>query len=417
MLQTIQIHNFQSHENSQLELTPGINTLVGDSDCGKSAVMRAILWAITNSPQGDAYVSDWTKTPKGKQMAGASTSVVIDTAPVRGEGKFSVIRCRRTSPDFNGYEVFDGSDAVQFEALRTDVPSEVSRCFNIGPVNIQRQMDPPFLIASTPGEAARFINQLVNLTDIDEAQTEINSLGRSCSADLRAATTALEKAEDLVKGMEWVDRLQELAENLAGLEARINEARQKSQRIQDGLDRYNAAKTTFEALSGLELAGEALEKARRIGVDIGTASGKYNRLVASLKQYRALPDVKSLGSMIEGADLMLDKARNLEGRIAAGGQQVRKLSKDLLEVRAAETLASLDLDGAQIAINRATRLSRKITEARQVREARQNELQRFHASQEIAEDAARIIDETITALDGAICPVCGRPIEIHENHH
>lgn len=415
MLQTIQIHNFQSHENSQLDLSPGINTLVGDSDCGKSAVMRAILWAITNSPQGDAYISDWTKTPKGKQMAGAATYVAIDTNPQKDRGKFSVVRKR--SPEFNGYEVFDGSDNTQFEALRTDVPREVSQCFNIGPVNIQRQMDPPFLIASTPGEAARFINQLVNLTDIDEAQTEINSLGRSCAADLRAATAALEKAEDLVKGMEWVDRLQELAENLAGLEARINEGRQKVRDLQASLSNYTAAQTTYEAMVGLEQAGKALEKARRIGVDIGTASGKYNRLVASLKQYRELPDVKSLGSMIEGADIMINKARNLESRIASGGQQVQKLSKDLLEVRAAETLAGLDLDEAQIAINRATRMSRKITEARKVIEARQNELRRFHDSQELAEDAARIINETITVLNGAICPVCGRPIRIHEKPH
>lgn len=415
MLQTIQIHNFQSHENSQLDLSPGINTLVGDSDCGKSAVMRAILWAITNTPQGDAYVSDWTKTPKGKQMAGAATYVVIDTNPQKDQGKFSVVRKR--SPEFNGYEVFDGSDNTQFEALRTDVPREVSQCFNIGPVNIQRQMDPPFLIASTPGEAARFINQLVNLTDIDEAQTEINSLGRSCSADLRAATATLEKAEDLVKGMEWVDRLQELAENLAGLEARINEGRQKVLDLQASLSNYMAAQTTYEALGGLEQAGSALEKARRIGVDIGTASGKYNRLVASLRQYRSQPDVEALAGLLDGAGDLLEKARSLEARIGMGRQKVGDLMKDLEELKDSRTLAGLDLEGAQIAINRATRLSRKIDEAKRFREARLNELRRFTCSTEIAADASRIISETSQALDGAICPVCGRPIQIHNNSH
>lgn len=415
MLQTIQIHNFQSHENSQLDLSPGINTLVGDSDCGKSAVMRAILWAITNSPQGDAYVSDWTKTPKGKQMAGAATYVAIDTNPQKDRGKFSVVRKR--SPEFNGYEVFDGSDNTQFEALRTDVPREVSQCFNIGPVNIQRQMDPPFLIAATPGEAARFINQLVNLTDIDEAQTEINSLGRSCSADLRAATATLEKAEGLVKGMEWVDRLQELAENLAWLEARINEGRQKVRDLQSSLSNYTAAQTTYEALGGLEQAGRALEKARRTGVDIGTASGKYNRLVASLRQYRAQPDVEGLAGLLDGAGDLLDKARSLEARIGMGRQKVVGLMKDLEELKYSQTLAGLDLEGAQIAINRATRLSRKIDEAKRFMEARLNELRRFTGSTEIAADASRIISETSQALDGAICPVCGRPIQIHEKPH
>ena len=415
MLQTIQIHNFQSHENSQLDLSPGINTLVGDSDCGKSAVMRAILWAITNSPQGDAYVSDWTKTPKGKQMSGAATYVAIDTNPQKDRGKVSVVRKR--SPEFNGYEVFDGSDNTQFEALRTDVPREVSQCFNIGPVNIQRQMDPPFLIASTPGEAARFINQLVNLTDIDEAQTEINSLGRSCSADLRAATASLEKAEDLVKGMEWVDRLQELAENLAGLEARINEGRHKVRDLQTSLSNYTAAQTTYEALGGLEQAWGALEKARRIGVDIGTASGKYNRLVASLRQYRSQPDVEALAGLLDVAWGILDKARNLEARIGSGRQKVVAMMDDMEELKDSMTLAGLDLEGAQIAINRATRLSRKIDESKRFREARLNELRRLTNSTETAADASRIIYETSQALDGAICPVCGRPIHIHEKPH
>ena len=415
MLQTIQIHNFQSHENSQLDFSPGINTLVGDSDCGKSAVMRAILWAITNSPQGDAYVSDWTKTPKGKQMAGAATYVAIDTNPQKDRGKFSVVRKR--PPEFNGYEVFDGSDNTQFEALRTDVPREVSQCFNIGPVNIQRQMDPPFLIASPPGEAARFINQLVNLTDIDEAQTEINSLGRSCSADIRAATASLEKAEDLVKGMEWVDRLQELAESLAGLEAHINEGHQKVRDLQESLSNYTAAQTIYEALVGLEQAGKALEKARRIGVDIGAASGKYNRLVASIRQYRSQPDVVALAGLLDVAGDLLYKVRNLEARIGAGRQKVGVLMKDMEELKDSQTLAGLDLEWAQIAINRATRLSRKIDDAKRFRDARLNELRRLKNSAEIAADASRIISDISQALDGAICPVCGRPIQIREKPH
>ena len=415
MLQTIQIHNFQSHENSQLDLSPGINTLVGDSDCGKSAVMRAILWAITNSPQGDAYVSDWTKTPKGKQMSGAATYVAIDTNPQNDRGKFSVVRKR--SPEFNGYEVFDGSDNTQFEALRTDVPREVSKCFNIGPVNIQRQMDPPFLIASTPGEAARFINQLVNLTDIDEAQTEINSLGRSCSADIRAATASLEKAEDLVKGMDWVDRLQELAESLAGLEAHINEGHQKVRDLQESLSNYTAAQTIYEALVGLEQAGKALEKARRIGMDIGAASGKYNRLVASIRQYRSQPDVVALAGLLDVAGDLLYKVRNLEARIGAGRQKVGVLMKDMEELKDSQTLAGLDLEWAQIAINRATRLSRKIDDAKRFRDARLNELRRLKNSAEIVADASRIISDISQALDGAICPVCGRPIQIHEKPH
>ena len=217
--------------------------------------------------------------------------------------------------------------------------------------------------------------------------------------------------------MECVGRLQELAESLAGLEARINDGRQKVRDLQSSLSNYTAAHTTYEALVGLEQAGSALEKGRRIGVDIGTASGKYNRLVASLRQYRSQPDVGALAGLLDGAGDLLDKARNLEARIGACRQKVGVLMNDMEEMKDSQTLAGLNLEGAQIAINRATRLSRKIDEAKRFMEARLNELRRLTNSAEIAADASRIISETSQALDGAICPVCGRPIQIHEKHH
>ena len=66
MIESISINNFQSHKATRLKLAPTVNTLQGNSDCGKSAVMRAINWLLFN-PAGDYFVSDWAK--KGKTIA------------------------------------------------------------------------------------------------------------------------------------------------------------------------------------------------------------------------------------------------------------------------------------------------------------------------------------------------------------
>lgn len=410
MLTQVQIRNFQSHDNSVLDLSPGINTLVGDSDCGKSAVMRAILWAITNSPQGDAHVSDWIKTPKGKVKAGEHCQVIIDSNP--GHGMHSV--CRERSDDFNGYKVYDGGDDCrEFSALRTDVPIEVSQCFNLGPVNIQRQMDAPFLIASTPGEAARFINQLVNLTDIDEAQTEINSLSRSCSADLKAAQASLDRAEAQVNAMGWVDRLKELSQRLQDLHEAIVRAEGRVRYINSGADSLRKAQETIEGLAGVDRAEDSLSKATRIGAALGSTSGRYNRIVFSISQYLKEPVIGDLS----GADRVLAQAAEVQQGCQRRAESLSWMDSTMKAVREAQAQADLDLEGIEVPLNRATRVARKIDTARFQVDSIRPMMDRYLEVEKALAVASGSLEELYQELDGAVCPVCGKPIEIHDLEH
>lgn len=38
------VDNFQSHEHTEVEFGPGLNVIVGPSDHGKSALVRALRW-------------------------------------------------------------------------------------------------------------------------------------------------------------------------------------------------------------------------------------------------------------------------------------------------------------------------------------------------------------------------------------
>ena len=57
MIQTGVIRNFQSHKKSILNLSKGVNVIVGKTDSGKSAIIRALRWLFTNTPSGDAFRS------------------------------------------------------------------------------------------------------------------------------------------------------------------------------------------------------------------------------------------------------------------------------------------------------------------------------------------------------------------------
>ena len=59
MIQSVHIQNFQSHKNSTLEFSPGVNIIVGTSDSGKTAIIRALRWVVWNRPSGDSLRSTW----------------------------------------------------------------------------------------------------------------------------------------------------------------------------------------------------------------------------------------------------------------------------------------------------------------------------------------------------------------------
>lgn len=48
--------NFESHKNSSIHLSKGLNVLIGESGHGKSSVLRAIKWVVENNPTGKSMI-------------------------------------------------------------------------------------------------------------------------------------------------------------------------------------------------------------------------------------------------------------------------------------------------------------------------------------------------------------------------
>ena len=55
-LKQITLKNFQSHKDSTIQLDRGLNAIIGPSDSGKSAIIRAIKWVLYNEPSGDFFI-------------------------------------------------------------------------------------------------------------------------------------------------------------------------------------------------------------------------------------------------------------------------------------------------------------------------------------------------------------------------
>jgi DNA repair protein SbcC/Rad50 len=155
MIQSLDLNLFQSHKKTHLDFKPGVNTIIGTSDQGKSSIIRSIKWVVENRPSGESFRSTF---------ASGETTVAIHL-----EDGTVVIRGRNNT--LNYYQ----QDDLKYMAFGQDVPELIKTKLNMDILNFQFQLDPPFLLSESPGNVAKYLNEIVNLESIDIATKKANA--------------------------------------------------------------------------------------------------------------------------------------------------------------------------------------------------------------------------------------------------
>lgn len=145
MISSATILNLLSHKKTSIAFSKGFNVIVGPTDSGKSAIIKAIKWLILNRPLGDGLRSSWG--------GDTSVEVVVDGKQVK----------RLKTDTANSYFV----DELRFNAVKGDVPIEVIKALNLTELNLQTQFDSHFLLSSSSGEVAQYFNRVAHLDKID----------------------------------------------------------------------------------------------------------------------------------------------------------------------------------------------------------------------------------------------------------
>lgn len=160
-IEEVIITNFQSHVYTRLSFVSGINMIVGQSNNGKSAILRAIEWALNNVPHGTEFITT------GKEMA--EVTVVLSNG-------YKITRRRSRSNAVNQYVLEkDGNEEV-FSGFGGSIPPQIeeARGMNRIEFNFSKQLDAPFLISDSPKTRAQTIGNLDELGKIDRALQSTN---------------------------------------------------------------------------------------------------------------------------------------------------------------------------------------------------------------------------------------------------
>jgi len=184
MINKITIQNFQSHTDSVLELSPGVNVITGSSDNGKSAIVKALRWLVRGKPMGDEF-RNWN----GGDVE-VSASLTDGTIITKTKTKSETL-----------YRINDNKPLVG-----ADVPEEIQKIFNITDINLHQQLTLPFLLTETPGNVAKHFSCIARIDQIHKTEKGINGaisrINHSIEKhenDIKKHTQELQEFPDLVK--------------------------------------------------------------------------------------------------------------------------------------------------------------------------------------------------------------------------
>jgi len=306
MIKQLLIFNFQSHKDSHLEFTDGVNVIVGASDSGKSAIIRALKWLVWNRPSGEALRSTW----------GGKTEVELftdDTHVVRSKDKEEL------------YVLGD----QHFKAFRTDVPKEIQDALNMTEINLQQQLDQPFLLSLSAGQVAEHFNHIAKLDQIDRGLSNINKTIRELEADRKYKQSDIEEKEKQVLQFGHLERFEAEIEVLEDLE---NRTKQKRNAITDLTAKINSLESilidignmqdtlTMEkpVLDLLAQIDERNAKEENIG-QLDIAIGKLETAGNNIKEYQEIiffeKDVNGLLKSVADKKVLVEDHRLLSNEV------------------------------------------------------------------------------------------------------
>jgi len=293
--ESITLQNFQAHTKLTVEFGKGITTIVGATDQGKSAVLRALRWVCLNDLSGTDFVKE------GERQAKVTLTVVDESGR-----QTTVRRTKSKDGSLNTYHL----NGEEFKSFGTGVPTEIRKVLQLDEINFQSQHDSPFWFNDTAGEVSRKLNSVIDLTIIDTTLSKVGGQVREKQERLKITKERLEKTVSELKTLEpdksRIDDFKTLNQHRKELAAK-EETLHQLETVVEGISANQVEKLTCRAQEGDHL----LALARSVATVQVTVTGLTD-LLESINQVDLVTPPPSFAPLTQLWDEVSQKEKERE---------------------------------------------------------------------------------------------------------
>ncbi|MDX9917834.1 MAG: AAA family ATPase [Gudongella sp.] len=346
-IKKVELENFQSHKNTEFNLEQGLNVIVGPSDSGKTAVIRALKWALYNEPSGDFFIREGEK----------DCSVTVEFS----DG--TLIQRYRTRSK-NGYLLIDSyGEELRLEGIGSGVPEEIQAATGISKIsldsesdaaiNLGEQLEGPFLLSEKTATRANAIGRLVGVNLLDDALREVLRDTRNLNlirkdtgeqlADLEKEIAEYDYLDDLVERNEKVSLIISEIESQELLKEKLIKLSMSFSKLSDEILIQKNTLTKLNGIDDLELNTEILKNHLTNFRNLSAKQGNIREIsddkkltIATLERLESIDVVTNDISQSEQLNLQINRLTKINKDYIDVITESDKLSETLLKLKGTE---------------------------------------------------------------------------------
>lgn len=253
-IKRITLENFQSHKFTVIDFDDGLNAIVGPTDSGKTAILRAIKWVLYNEPQGDSFIR------QGESQASVqilfSTGVTVKRYRSKSKNGYEITYADGTSTTFEGF----GSQVPQEVEEATKMPKITLRQGETRSLNMAEQLEGPFLLTDNPSLKAAAIGKLVQADVIDYALGQVNLDLRNKKKEARDREEDLETLNKDLESYFYLEDLGKIIKDLEKIQENLNKNKEKLERLENLRENYTKIQGLIDNLEKIKISLKDLSK-------------------------------------------------------------------------------------------------------------------------------------------------------------
>ena len=411
MILKVRMQNFESHEDTEIEFTEGMNLIVGQSNSGKSSILRALRMVVDN---------EWNKDMVRNGYEYCRVRVTTDKGWVEAERGEKVNRWKCQENE---------GELQEYKKVGTNVPELATKILGMGQrergagikelPNFQSQLEKHYMLSeigekkSTSGLVAVMMDNAIGLGGMEEL---IKDFSTDMQRDRKWMSSTQEDIENIRKGMIDETIFESYGKQVESIGQSVGELDSMSMTLgkaEELLERHDGLKQSLDSSAGSLSLYPDFRKATELSEDISTLSAGISSMsraqsLSESIERASLPLSVDAGAIVEKAS----ECESLNGKIKLC-QKGGDLSNRLEEARPA---ASIDTGPMSEAVSAIQDANARIKEA----ESRLEEARRLWKSRVDAAKAAKSLASDQESAEAdleslkkslGICPLCGNRLQ------
>lgn len=430
-IESIEINNFQSHKHSIIPFSKGLNVFIGESNSGKTGILRAILWVIDNQPLGTDFIT------AGEDEC----SVKI----LYTDGTY--IKRSRTQKDTGTYEIktLDESGNFKEETYRgftNAVPVEVANVHQMPKINITKdlethlnvitQLEGPFLLTESPNTKAAAIGRITGTHVVDKAikdkSSEILSnkkFIKSLNKDLEAKQAELDALPDVQLMQLFFDAYHQLFEKAKELTEFIDTSKSMMQDIVQNNHAIAVQRTLCHEQKIIAQTGSIVKEAKRQLEYLNSIKDLYSKYQINLQDVelqkqdnhnnKIIASLKGIVSFSVNQKKDFDTISSLYQKYLSGAKMQEETEDRIKNYTEYKNLLKTVISRGKFLFSFVSKAEPMFQEIQIKKEQEKSIREIIENSKKALESISSEIAETkeqrnSAVLDNQICPCCGQSI-------